>query len=187
MPYAPQQGSVAWKVIEFLTTNPEEELSANEVSAKFDCTSGGVHSMLRASVDAGLLKRVEVEDELVYRLGTGSPAIKANKGSNPSLRAPGALWPDNVPPPRLSRGKLPALDLAAVQIETDVAIPTGRNTIKHDWTALFLRMQPGQSCAIPAAFKYVLGKACGDFKKAELGEMSIRRINDDELRLWRVK
>lgn len=74
-----------------------------------------------------------------------------------------------------------------MRIETDVAIPTRVNTIKHDWPALFQRMQPGQSCVMPAAFKYVLGKACTDFNKAGLGQMSMRRIGDNELRLWRVK
>lgn len=188
MSYTPQQGSVAWKVIEFLTTNPEEELSANEVSAKFDCTAGGVHSMLCASVDAGLLKRAEVDDELVYRLGAGTPAIKPNKAANPSLGARGASWPAEVSPPRSSRKPLPAIDLAAVAIDNDVAIPpTGGRLVQHDWPALFNRMKPGQSCAIPAAFKYVLGKACGEFKKTGQGEMSVRRANEDELRLWRVK
>lgn len=98
MSYAPQQGSVAWKVIEFLTTNPDEELTRDDIAAKFDCTSGNVHSLLRQSVDAGLLLRVETDDELVYRLGKGSPVIKPNKAANPSLRAPAGAWPGNVPP-----------------------------------------------------------------------------------------
>lgn len=187
MSYAPQQGSVAWKVIEFLTTNPEEELNRENIAAKFDAAPSSVHTLLRQCVEAGLLKRIEAEDELVYRLGSGTPQIKPNKAAQPSLRAPGAQWPGNVPPPRTPRKPLPALDLAAVPLETGVAIPTGRSQVQHDWPALFDRMEPGQSCVIPAAFKYVLGKACGDFKKTGKGEMSIRTINDNELRLWRVK
>lgn len=98
MSYAPQQGSVAWKVIEFLTTNPEEELNRDDIAAKFDAAPLSVHTLLRPSVEAGLLKRVELEDELVYRLGTGTPEIKPNKAAQPSLRAPGAQWLGTPPP-----------------------------------------------------------------------------------------
>lgn len=187
MSYTPREGSLPWKVIEFLTTNPEEELSPNEISAKFDVPAKQIHTQLALAVQHGTLKRAESEDELVYCLGTGSPVIKPNRATNPSLHGTGGVWNGNAPTARASRRQLPAIDLAAVQMEAGIPIPAGRHVVQHDWPALFQRMQPGQSCVIPIAFRYVLGKACTDFKKAELGEMSLRVINEANLRLWRVK
>lgn len=185
MSYVPQQGSVAWKVIEFLTTNPEEELSKDDIAAKFDATANNVHTLLRQSVEAGLLNRTEVEDELVYRLGNGTPLIKPNKAGNPSLGKGGATWPSNPAGKRRKLRELPDLD--GIQIEQGVDKPTPQ-LLSVKWNALFDRMKPGKdSFRLPIEHKYSVGKAASNYKRDGHGELTIRQISETEIRVWRDK
>ena len=72
--YTPQQGSVAWKVIEFFTTNQQEELTLADLESKFDKAASQFHSLLGAAVEAGVLKRsTNGDEELVYSFGSGHP------------------------------------------------------------------------------------------------------------------
>lgn len=187
MSYTPREGSVPWKVIEFLTTNPDEELSSNEISAKFDVPAKNIHTQLALAIQHGALKRVEMDDELVYRLGTGSPVIKPKKATNPSLHGQASTW--MTPPAKARRTvrSLPPLDINTIEIRYDVPIPAGKGAPALDFKPLFSRMREGGSCEIPVAFKYLLAKACTEFKKAGSGEMSVRHLSDEKLGLWRVK
>ena len=83
--YFPREGSVAYRVLEFLSANPDESLSAAEVAIKFDCTRNNVHTLLAPAVSAGSLNRKEdLEDgELVYRIGSGAPAVSAKPAAAP--------------------------------------------------------------------------------------------------------
>jgi len=183
MSYIPQQGSVAWKVIEFLTTNPEEELSKDDIAAKFDASANSVHTLLRPSVEAGLLKRTEVEDELVYRLGNGTPLIKPNKAGNPSLGKGGSLWPGEAPSKR--RHSMPDLD--SIQLEEGVDKPTPQ-LLSAKWNAKFDSMRPGKdSFRLPIEHKYAVGKAASNYKRDGHGELSIKQISETEIRVWRDK
>ena len=73
--YTPREGSAPYKVIAFLTANPDEQLDADLISAKCDCDRRSVHTLLSSAVQAGLLQRSEepTTGELVYTLGTGTP------------------------------------------------------------------------------------------------------------------
>ena len=83
--YTPREGSVAFRVLEFLCANPDESLSAADVAVKFDCTRNNVHTLLAPAVSAGsLIRREDLEDgELVYRVGSGAPAVSAKPAAAP--------------------------------------------------------------------------------------------------------
>ena len=83
--YFPREGSVAYRVLEFLSANPDESLSAAEVAIKFDCTRNNVHTLLAPAVSAGSLNRKEdpEDGELVYRIGSGAPAVSAKPAAAP--------------------------------------------------------------------------------------------------------
>lgn len=184
MSYAPQQGSVAWKVIEFLTTNPEEELSRDDIAAKFDAVSNHVHTLLRQCVEAGLLKRVEVEDELVYRLGNGTPDIKPNKAAQPSLKT-ASHWPAGAAGKR--GASKPPPDLDSVEIDEGIEKPTPQ-LLRDKWNALFDRMKPGKSSfRMPIEQKYAATKAASNYKRDGHGELTVKQISDTEIRIWRDK
>lgn len=185
MNYNPQEGSTAFKVIEFLTTHPDEELTSEDVGAKYDKPAKNVHSLLGAAVLAGALVRGENDDgDIVYRLGTGVAQIPANPSGAPSLRTASPFV--GKPPRRIATARL-QLDLQAVAIESGIALPVKRGQLGTDWSALFTRMQAGQSCLLPAHSRSALNKACTDYKKAGLGEFSVRMQDEEQLRLWRLK
>lgn len=189
MAYNPQEGSVAFKVIEFLTTHPDEELTPDDVGAKYDKPAKNVHSLLGAAVEAGALKRSENDDgDLVYRLGKGAPLVKANPHGAPSLRASTeGAWGGVKQTAKRRRSLRVVIDVDTVIIETDVSPPGRAGGIKPDYTRLFARMAPGHSCLLPMTAKASLSKACTKLKKAGHGLMSISLIDDDSLRLFRLK
>lgn len=109
MDYKPNDGSTAFKVIEFLTTHPGEELTSEDVGAKYDKPSKNVHSLLGAAVLAGALVRAENDDgDIVYRLGTGVAQIKANPAGAPSLRTTSPFVGKLPPPPAYRQRALAA-------------------------------------------------------------------------------
>jgi hypothetical protein len=189
MVYNPQEGSVAFKVIEFLTTHPDEELTTEDVSAKYDKPRKNVHSLLGTAVESGALTRSENEDgELVYRLGKGTPLVKANPHGAPSLRAAiQGAWGGVKPAANPRRRPPVALDLDAITIDKDVPFVVRSAGKSIDYPGLFNRMGPGHSCLLPITTKASLGKACTEFKKAGHGLMAISLIDDDSLRLFRLK
>lgn len=196
MSYTPQEGSVAYKAIEFLTTHPDEELTTEDVAAKFDKPVKQVHSLLGLAVEKGALERQENDGEIVYRLGTGVPAIKPNPGGAPSLRAGLQEAWSGVKRGEASSVKRKAdhapnsiavIDLHAVQFETDVPIPDSAGRPKIDWNGFLDRMATGQSCLLPKGCRATLAKYLTDRKKAGQGEFALRLVSESQLRLWRVK
>lgn len=182
--YQPQQGSIAWKVIQFLTTNPDEKLTTADVSAKFDCNASGVHSMLSQAVATGVLKRETNEDEeLEYSLGTGVPSITPSTAAAPSLRA---ASPFVAAAPQVRRKPQP-VDIDGIVIEDQVPIPAGPRNRLTDWPKLLNRLQAGQSCVLPITTKASLQSAITKAHKAQLGEFTLRRVSDEEVRIWRLK
>lgn len=178
--YTPNEGSHAWKTIQFLTTNPDEALSADDVAAKFDCSARSVHTLLGPAVAHGILTRTEdlPSGDLVYRLGKGHPGIRARAGEAPSLTT-SALQTR----PKRRRGQAFTLDPNAVVIEDDVPLKPAN---AHDWDALLARMSPGQSCLLPAVALSALVKLRARIKKDGIGEITVRS-EGDQVRLWKVK
>lgn len=185
MTYTPHEGSVAYKVLEFLTTNPDEELTSMDIGAKFDCASNGVHSMLARAVEVGALKRAPNDDEeLTYTLGKGVPTIKPCKARAPSLSA-SAPWGEGDATAR--RGRPVMVDLDALKIDKGVPLVTSRGRQAVDWNTLFNRMEVNDSVALPKQVRGQLAKAAAAAKHAARGEFVIRQLDDDAIRVWRVK
>ena len=166
--YTPRAGSVALRVIEFLTANPDEQLSAADVAVKFDCTRVNVHTLLAQAVAAGLLVRKEdpKDGELVYVAGSGralattprAPSVPAHRPFGAS-RAPRArYW----------------VDTRTLTIEKNVPLPgSGHNPI--DWHGLMARMEVGDSVAVDQAARYSLSKTVTErHKMADGGRFVVR-------------
>jgi hypothetical protein len=80
MTYAPHSGSLAAKVVKFFDANPEEELTREDIAAKFDVKATSVITLLRPSIEAGLLTRdVAFGDgrRCVWRKGQGGKSFEA--------------------------------------------------------------------------------------------------------------
>ena len=60
--YKPRSDSLAYQCIHFFTSNPDEELTLEDITDKFDATRGNIHTLLRPAMDAGLLVRAHNQD-----------------------------------------------------------------------------------------------------------------------------
>jgi hypothetical protein len=188
--YVPQEGSIAWKVIEFFTTNPDETLTTSDLESKFDKPASQFHSLLSSAVASGTLRRyANDEDELVYSMGTGNPYVKPSRARNPSLR-PDALLTGATLGFKASSKETPSqkteFDLTAVQIFEGIPMPTG-SASTTDFETLFARMQVNQSCRLPMWLRSKANKACTTAKTAGKGTFTIRKISDEEIGIWRVQ
>lgn len=185
--YAPEQGSTAWKVIEFLTTNPDEALSPSDVEAKFGKPRSQVHSILAKAISSGVLVRDEDigSGDLLYKLGTGHPAVQASPGRHPSLAGSSGKAASS---PRARRYHV-VLDTAALSIDQGVPLPEKQAARRPtDWPSLFARMQPGDSVLLPRQVRATLGKAVSHHHRENDGvELATRVVDDDHIRLWKVK
>lgn len=182
--YLPMKGSLPWKVIEFLTTNPGETLTVDDISVKFDVPVRGLPILLTAAVDAGYLVRAEdpEEAEMVYRLGAGHPAIKARPSIHPSLGPMGAALFGGG---KKTRQRI-CIDTSKVQIESGVPIPEHAGNGRTNWSALFDRMELRDSVELPLSARGSIQKCVNGYAKATKKMFTIRRIDDEKLRLWRI-
>ena len=183
--YTPMPGSVAYKVIEFLTTHPDEELSRQDISVKFDKPGAQVHSLLSDAVAAGVLKRGETADdsEIVYRLGTGVPSIKPNKGGNPTVRLDALVAGGQLGKKR----RLPPPDLTAVPLRDDIPMPAGSGFGKPDWGVLLRRMSVGQSADLARRCRSSITKEISAWKKEGKGRFVVAAIDESTIRIWRTE
>lgn len=90
---------------------------------------------------------------------------------------------------QVPRRRLPSnFDIDALQIEAGVPIPAqGNAKASVDWHRLFKRMKAGESVVLPRSAHGSLSKAKTDSKKTGGPELSIRLIDAEKLRLWRIK
>lgn len=180
--YNPMKGSLPWKVIEFLTTNPGETLSIDDISVKFDAPVRGLPSQLTPAVESGALVRLEdpEEDEMVYRLGKGHPEIKPRPSIHPTL------GPLGTAPAEKKRRLHVFIDTSKIEIKSGVPIPPGAGNGRTNWTALFDRMNKDDCAELPLSSRASIQKCVSEYSKTTGKAFTIRRINDETLGLWRV-
>lgn len=186
--YTPRADSMPARVIAFFQRNPDEELSLEDITEKFDATRGNIHTNLGLAVDAGVLLRTRnVDGDYIYKAG-------------PKLPKPTGVDMDAVhhrPPPAGQQGpwptrkaaREPAVDLPDPQdvaIEDDVPIPALR-TKKRDWLPLLKRLKVNQSASLPLVAQYMLGVAITQAHKDKLGTFTTRRdLQAKTIRVWRT-
>ncbi|MET3461256.1 hypothetical protein [Variovorax atrisoli] len=180
--YTPTKGTLPWKVIEFLTTNPAETLTVDDISVKFDAPVRGLPALLTPAVESGALVRLEdaEEDEMVYRLGKGHPQIKARPSIHPSLGPVGTALTEKKKRHRIF------IDTSKIEIKSGVPIPQRAANGRTDWTALFDRMKKDDCAELPMSSRGTIQKCVNEYSKATGKAFTIRRINDETLGLWRV-
>lgn len=171
--YTPRADSVAARCIAFFQANPDEELSLDDITEKFDCTRGNIHTLLVPARDAGLLGRYQGTDgEWIYRAGPKLP--KANGIDMDAVHGHGRG--QGSAPPQHRRVNASAADLPdpqAVVIRDNVPIPGHKQKI--DWLPLLKRLtKPGQSAELPLAARNTLSVAVTQARKDKLGEYTLR-------------
>jgi hypothetical protein len=186
--YTPQAGSIAYKVIEFFTTNTDEVLTTDDLEAKFGKAAAQFHSILAAAVQAGVLKRkTNDDDELVYSLGKGTTHIAANPGRHPNLQPDALLAGTTLGRKKMThRISINKLDLDKIDLRDNVPLPDKRSNAVEKLTALLARMSAGQSCELPIAAKTSLSKVVSQHHAEDKGKYAIRKLNNETIGLWRL-
>lgn len=128
-PYVPKAGSVADRVIQFLTANPEEELGRRDIALKFDCAHESVDAFLESAVKAGVLVRTRNDDsELVWCLPSAAKGRTVIE--TPTL----------VPEPE------------AIVVRKGVPLKSPGELLRERWDALLATFDVGDSAEFESAW-----------------------------------
>lgn len=181
-PYVPRADSVAARCIAFFQANPDEELTLEDITDKFDATRGNIHTLLAPAREAGLLGRYQNNDgDYIYKAGA-----KIGKADGIDMDAAHGRSPFGTPQRRCVAA--PAFELPdplEVPIEDGIPIPTART--KRDWSPLLKRLQPKQSAVLPLAARHTLSQAITQAKKDKLGNFTLRADEKSQtVRVWRT-
>lgn len=191
--YTPKANSKIGKALAFFVANPDEELSTDELAQKFSIVRGSVHTVLRPTVEAGLLKRIRDDlGEYIYIRGP-----KLNLDTVPAATeeakppAPATLdWP---PAPKASqRGKRKVMPdpsfIAALPVDEGVPFCPSARTRGHKWEPLFSKLnQAGQSVQFPVEWKTAVAATAAKLnRKATDHAWRVRVVSQTHARLWRL-
>lgn len=183
--YKPRAGSVAARVIEFLSSNLDEELSRTDVAAKYDCSLQSVATLLAPAIEHGLLSYTRNDDlELVYR-----STSKAR--SNPFAALAGHT---NDSAATLGPEPTPEI-LASLKVDNGVPLKPVKQGAHEKWNALFERLtHAGQSVQVPRHWKKSLALAAARINKVGKDDTSrpLYRVANDHppsphARVWRTR
>lgn len=208
MAYRARPGTLPAKVINWLLDNPGEELTPEDIGAKWDAYPSTVKIGLEAAVKAGGLRLVRNSDNQdVYRLPTATPTPTAQALAQTSpFGAVAAEAPTparshstaqrNLTAPKRGTVSLPASALDFSGLKAEVGVPIvgkafGESGVSK-WQPLFdLLTAPDTSVEFPAEWKSAVAaqttKLNVNAKKAgQPTHYKVRLISQDKARIWRV-
>lgn len=191
--YMPRPDTMPGRVVAWFAHNPDETLTAKDISLKFAVGANNVPANLKMALDAKLLVRVRDDNlEWVYKPGPRIPgadqvAEPTAAGDSGSLPA----WPhaptSDAPKKRRSYTAV-AIDPNAVPLEEGVPLTEPKRGSTEVWQTLLARMKPGHSCVLPVVKIAQVKKAVTSATKSGNGKFAVRRLDDGQsLRLWRTE
>lgn len=180
-PYTPQAGSLASNVVGFFINNRDEHLTLDDITYKFDCSRGNIHTLLRAAMESGLLKRAKDADgDYIYQRGPDLPTAAQAPLRADVLNAP-------APAPKSARTIRKYVDIAALQVDDDVPYMPESARGGSKWDALFNRLtKVNQSVPIPGDCKAAVAAAALKRNKKGSGTYRVAMTTRTEARVWRV-
>lgn len=141
--YTPQAGSLPSQVSAFFTRNPDETLTLDDITSKFDASRGNIHSLLRKAVEVGLLARtINHESEWIYSPGPACPTPGVRTVLRDTYTTPGHIEPTDKKP-RIAKVPASYTNPDALEI-TDDAVPAGRASPGFKYAGILAKMKQGQ-------------------------------------------
>lgn len=198
-PYTTHANSKIGKVLAFFQANPDEELTVDDMAAKFGIVRGSVHTVLRPAIDAGLLTRTRDDlGEYVYTRGgneqeeasPSSPSLPTKPSEPVSPAATTLAWPSA--PIGSQRGKrklmLDPRQIEALPVDTDVPFQPSSKHEGHKWERLFNKLtEPGHSVQFPVEWKTAVAATAAKLnRKATDHAWRVRVVSQTHTRLWRL-
>ena len=187
--YTPRPDSLPSIVIGYFTSNPGEELTLEDITAKFETPRNNIHTNLSLAVDAGLLVRARNDDgEYVYKAGK---AIPRQIDIDRVHRGQPAAAPSTPEKKAASGYQSPrkALDLSNLIVEEGVPyLLNAAHKGASKWQPLFDKLtKPGQSIAIPGDMRGAVGAAAGKVNRLKTaGTYRVAMTGGDSARVWRI-
>lgn len=168
-PYRPEQGGLAFRVLDWFAKNPDEELSAKDIVLKFDVISTShVMPSLQAAIAHGLLQRAKGYGGLL-RVG---PAFEewAHLRSADQSALPPTLQQAAT---RARRNPPPPIDITAIEVRVGTSLPRrrvgglhGTPTLADQMDAVIAALRPNSSVWLPIDYQYVAADALARHRKA---------------------
>lgn len=186
--YVPRPDSLPARLIAFFGRNPDESLSLEDITEKFDVSRGHIHTMLALAKDAGMLELSKDEDgAYVYTAGKNlsQPYAEACASIENAQAEWAAKDPRKVVTPGTPRTPLP--NASTIVIEDNVPIPNIRGNLDTDYTPALAKLKPKQSFVLPVAAKYALIKQIVTLHKAKQSRYTVRvDKTTQQVRVWRT-
>lgn len=204
--YTPQADSLAAQVCAFLMRNPDEELTVEDIAAKFDAPPRNIHTQLARALDGGLLVRGKNGDEeYIYtkgpKLKTAAVAASAPAAQQHPIQAlpKGAAaayntqYAKNLKPKLAGKNKIDYTtlpDFASLPIDTDPTLiqrAQGEGQrIKIDFAPLFTRLGVGHSVVMGDEFFYVVRSRISEWHKTHDERLTLKLLDNKKIRVGRV-
>lgn len=191
--YAPRPDSLPARLIAFFGRNPDEALSLEDITEKFDVSRGHIHTMLALAKDAGMLELGKDEDgAYVYTAGKHLPRTHPDVGviieHGWAVATPDkAKATRKAATPGAPHAKLPSA--ADIVFDDTTPLPNIRGNLDTDYTSKLKELRPDSihNFALPLAAKHALVKQIVALHKAQQGRYTTR-VNQDkqEVRVWRT-
>ena len=181
--YIPRPGSLPSQCLNFFRNNPDELLTLDDITDKFDCTRGNIHTMLKPCLDAGQLVRDRSEDgDYFYKAG---PGISIFRLDGEAAEAP--------PQPKKRGPKLGTssprhhIDLTQLKIEKGIPCMKLNGPVQGKWDDLFAMLkEPGDSVDLPGYVKGAVASAAFTRNKLGQGQFKCYMTSKDSCRIWRL-
>lgn len=184
--YTPTSHSLPGRMIAFFRANPDEELTLEDITEKFDCVTASIHTLLGTARSADMLARDKnKEGDWIYKRGPSlaaepaaeaPPLTRAFREVAAQMRAPAAA---------------PAVEVDPLTVPLETGVPLAgpvRGRVKQDWSQLLTRMEPGHSCVLPKIKRGLVTKAVKEHQAAHPARYAIRMQADKAtIRVWRTE
>lgn len=166
---------LSWRVAHYLNANRAEVLTRADIAAKFDVEASMVDTLMVPAVTAGVVK-----------LDRGT--ADGNVWRRPQRLRTALPAPFAAPLAAASPAKKAAtlVDLSDVKIEAGVALPV-KAPPGGRWKAIFDRMGPGDSFALPVRAQHAAGHAVRVYRMhVPTSTFIIRQVPGALVRIWRT-
>ena len=182
--YIPRAGSLPSMCLHFFRNNPDELLTLDDITDKFDVVRGNIHTMLKPCLDAGLLVRGRSEDgDYTYAAGPeiGPSAVL-------SADAPAAPPPPNKRGPKFGTASPRySIDLSKLKVEKDIPCKKLNGPLQGKWDDLFAMLkETGDSIDLPGHVKGAVSSAAFTRNKENRGKFKCYMTGPDTARVWRI-
>lgn len=176
--YTPEPDDMVDRLTAIMRRNPHDGISLARIAHHFTLSIPLARKQLEPAVFGGWLRIEEGAYHLTARSATPPP--------KDAVDTPPA---SPTPRKRRSRNALPPIDLATIEVRTNVPLPPGDAYLKRRsrYAELLDRLTaPGQSVTLPAQYEKTLRSACKLHSKKHGAKFAVRVVDPQHIGIWRT-